>query len=163
MSSIDRSYTKKRRGKVPNQRQMEAKDKAHTRNFIIFEIGFIVIAIPLLIVGFSSIPFSMYYAIVKDFRLWPLVFIGAAVAFFQILAMKYFVKRFFLDPYNMTLGQYLRMRYDERFEDDEDASETKIKVWYENLDEFIIKIKEEQKEQTYKIYTKHHNDVNISF
>ncbi|HUT80574.1 MAG TPA: hypothetical protein VMZ29_05155 [Candidatus Bathyarchaeia archaeon] len=162
MSSMQRFHFKKKRSKQPSLKQLTAKERVHNRNFIFFEIGFIVIAIPLLITGLSSIPISMYFAIVKDFRLWPIVIIGLAVSFSQFLAIQFFIRKYFLTPYNLTLGKYLRMRYDERIEKKDKGKDFSLKTWYDNLDEFIVRLKTEQKEQTYKMYLKHAEQVKLN-
>ncbi|NHJ86844.1 MAG: hypothetical protein FK734_15385 [Asgard group archaeon] len=162
MSSTSRIHYKKRKAKQPSLKKLAANERAHNRVFLLFEIGFIIIAIPLLIAGFASIPISLYFAIVQDFRLWPFVIIGIAVTLAQILAIQFFVRKYFLTPYNLTLGEYLRMRYDERLVKKDSDKNYSLKTWYDNLDEFILRIKNEQKEQTFKMYSKHIEEVKLS-
>ncbi|MBN1328403.1 MAG: hypothetical protein JXA54_02910 [Candidatus Heimdallarchaeota archaeon] len=162
MSFMQRLYYKKKKDKQKSLKKLAANERAHTRNFIFFEIVFIIIAIPLLIVGLASIPISMYFAIVKDFRLWPIVIIGVVVSLSQILATQFFVRKYFLNPFNLTLGEYLRMRYDIRIEKKEQGNENSLKTWYDNLDEFIIRIKTEQREQTNRMYLDHIKQADIN-
>jgi len=139
---------------------MEIKEKFYKRNFYIFEIGFIAIAVPVLIIAITSIPILVYFTITQYFQLWPFIILGALIAFFQITAIQFFVKKFYLTPYNMTFGEYLRFRFEERNKDDEDEKKPR-KTWYDNLDEFIIQIRTTQREQTYRIYATNYEDLDI--
>ena len=92
--------------------------------------------------------------------MWPFIILGVLVAFFQILAIQVFVRKYYLKPYNMTFGEYLRFRFDERNKSEEEKNKPQ-KTWYDNLDEFIIKIRTTQREQTFRIYSANHEHLEI--
>jgi len=146
---------RKRKREETNLRRIEIKEKFYKRNFYFFEIGFIAIALPVLIIALTSIPILIFFTITQYFQLWPFIILGALIAFFQIIAIQFFVKKYYLNPYNMTFGEYLRFRFDERNVTDVVENKPK-KTWYDNLDEFIIQIRNTQREQTLRIYAANH-------
>ena len=159
--SDDKPKRFRRKNRKPkNIRQLEAQEKFYKRNFYLFEIGYIILAVPIFILSLASIPLSLYYSIKQNFYLWPIVLVATGIVFVQILATQYFVKRFYLEPNGLTFGQYLRMRYDERYAKKEEIKE--IKTWYDNIDEFIVKIKTTQREQTLRIYALNYEHFNQS-
>ena len=160
LNSIKLRSDRKKKTEKSILRSTAAKEKFYKNNFYIFEIGFIVIAVPVLIAAITSIPILIYFTIVQNFQLWPFVILGALVAFSQILAIQIFVKKFYLTPYNMTFGEYLRFRYDGRNKSEEEEIKPQ-KTWYDNLDEFIIQIRDTQREQTLRIYATNYKNVNI--
>lgn len=155
MNSLKKTHYRKGR-KPKTIRQIAARERFYKSSFYFFEIGFIVVAIPVLILALTSIPVMMYFAITQYFQLWPFVLLGVLIAGFQIYAIQFFVKKFILKPLQLTFGEYLRMRFDERYKKEETSSIIEQKIWYDNLDEFIIRLKTEQKEQTLLIYTRNH-------
>ncbi|NHJ39051.1 MAG: hypothetical protein FK731_03390 [Asgard group archaeon] len=155
MNSMKRSHYRKGI-KSKTIRQIAAREQFYKSSFYIFEIGFIVVAIPVLIIALTSIPVTMYFAITQYFQLWPFVILGVLTAGFQIYAIQFFLKKFVLKPFGLTFGEYLRMRFDERYKKIETKTEIEQKTWYDNLDEFIIRLKTEQKEQTLQIYARNH-------
>jgi hypothetical protein len=146
---------RKRKREETNFRRIKIKEKFYKRNFYFFEIGFIAIALPVLIIALTSIPILIFFTITQYFQLWPFIILGALIAFFQIIAIQFFVKKYYLNPYNMTFGEYLRFRFDERNVTDVVENKPK-KTWYDNLDEFIIQIRNTQREQTLRIYAANH-------
>ena len=149
---------RKRKREETNLRRIEIKEKFYKRNFYIFEIGFIAIAVPVLIIALTSIPILVYFTLTQYFQLWPFILLGALIAFFQIVSIQFFVKKYYLTPYSMTFGEYLRFRFDERNETEEDENKPQ-KTWYDNLDEFIIQIRTTQREQTLRIYAANHENA----
>ena len=161
LSSYKMPTRKRRKRRGSSMRSIEAKERFYKRNFYIFEVGFIVIAVPVLLIALTSIPILVYFTITQYFQLWPFIILGASIAFFQMLSIQVFVKKFYLKPYNMTFGEYLRFRFDERTEKIEEEAKPP-KTWYDNLDEFIVQIRTTQREQTYRIYATNYENVNIS-
>ena len=141
-------------------RRIAVKEKFYKSNFYLFEIGFIIIAVPVLLVAITSIPILVYFTIVQNFQLWPFIILGTLIAFSQILAIQIFVRKFYLIPYNMTFGEYLRFRYDERNVTIEDENKPQ-KTWYDNLDEFTLQIREAQRKQTYQIYAANYETAKL--
>lgn len=161
LNSIKLRSERKKKTRKSDLRRTAVKEKFYKNNFYIFEIGFIVIAVPVLIVAITSIPILIYFTIVQNFQLWPFIILGALVAFSQILAIQIFVKKFYLTPYNMTFGEYLRFRYDGRNKSEEEEIKPQ-KTWYDNLDEFIIQIRDTQREQTLQIYAANYKSMNLT-
>ncbi len=153
MNSMRAARFRKDKKKKTNIRKLFAQEKFYEKNFYFFEIGFIIIAIPVLVLALLSIPVLIYFTLVKYFQLWPFILLGVLIAFFQILAFQYFVKRFYLDPYEMTFGEYLRSRFEARRRNQDDLEGKPPKTWYDNLDDFIMRIRAEQREQTCRMYT----------
>lgn len=142
-------------------RSIIASERRVKNNFYFFELGFIFGIIPLLVVSFVIGPVLYYFAIEREFYLWPFVVVGILVAFFQIIALQYFIKRFYLDPHNMTLGEYLRYKFDIRFRAAE-ISSTKGQnnlTWYDELDDFILRIRAAQQEKTDRIYATAYENI----
>ena len=160
MNSMRAARFRKKRKKKTTIRRLIARERFYERNFYLFEISYIIIAIPVLVLALLSIPVLLYFVIVQNFQLWPFILVGVFVAFFQILAIQYFVKKFFLEPYEMTFGEYLRFRFEDRRK--EDTLEDKPpKTWYDDLDDFIVRIRTEEREQTYRIYSMEYENVQI--
>ncbi len=151
---------KKRKKQGTNIRNIEAKERFYKRNFYFFEIGFIVVAVPVLIIALFSIPILLYFTLTQYFQLWPFIILGVLVAFFQILAIQVFVRKYYLKPYNMTFGEYLRFRFEERYKKEEEEKKHQ-KTWYDNIDEFIVQIRTAQREQTLRIYSSNYETVKI--
>ncbi|NHJ85218.1 MAG: hypothetical protein FK734_07135 [Asgard group archaeon] len=160
MNDDNAKRSKRNNKKTKDIRQLEAEEKFYKRNFYLFEISYIILAVPIFILSLASIPLSLYYSIKQNFYLWPIVLVATLIVFVQILATQYFVKKFYLEPYDLTFGQYLRMRYEERYAAKEEVRE--IKTWYDNIDEFIVKIKTTQREQTKRIYALNYEHFNQS-
>ncbi len=162
MNSMRAALFRKDKKKKITIRKLIAKEKFYEKNFYIFEIGFIIIAIPVLVLALLSIPVLIYFTLAKNFHLWPFILLGVLIAFFQILALQYFVKRFYLDPYEMTFGEYLRFRFEDRRRNQDDLEGKTPKTWYDNLDDFILRIRAEQREQTCRMYTMGYENVQLS-
>ncbi|NHK32412.1 MAG: hypothetical protein FK730_13745 [Asgard group archaeon] len=155
MNSVRKTHYRK--GKKPKIiRQLATRERFYKSSFYFFEIGFIVFAIPILIIAFVSIPITMYFALTKYFQLWPFVFLGIVIVGFQIFAIQFFIRKFILKPNNLTFGEYLRMRFDERYKRKEPEEKITHKTWYDDLDEFIVRMKNEQRDQTLQIYARNH-------
>jgi len=156
-------YLLKRRKKPPTAWQLAAQERFYKRNFIIFEIGYVLVAIPVLVVALLSIPVIMFYIIKQHFYLWPILATAILIAFFQILGFQYFVRKYYLQPNNMTLGEFLRMRYEDRLRQRKlKEKPAPQKTWYDNLDEFIFRIKTEQREQTLRLYAMQFENLEFS-
>ncbi|NHJ05709.1 MAG: hypothetical protein EAX90_12865 [Candidatus Heimdallarchaeota archaeon] len=136
-------------------RKIIMKEKLYNRNFYFFELGFIFVLIPVLIASFVSAPFLYYYMVTQEFKVWPIIVLASLIVFSEILAIQYFVRRFYLEPHNMTFGQYLRYKFDTRIENIKSRDENKepTLTWYSDLDDFIDRIRFEMKEQTEKVYS----------
>ena len=89
---------RKRKREETNLRRIEIKEKFYKRNFYIFEIGFIAIAVPVLIIAITSIPILVYFTLTQYFQLWPFILLGDLISFFQILSIQFFVKKYYLTP-----------------------------------------------------------------
>ncbi|NHJ47077.1 MAG: hypothetical protein FK733_04745 [Asgard group archaeon] len=150
-------YRKGRKRKTA--RQMKLRDRFYKGSFYFFEVGFIIVAIPVLIVAILSIPVSLYFVIAGRFSYWPFVLVAVLITIFQIVGIRLFVKKYILDPHNLTFGEYLRMRYDERYNSNDDESVKEYKTWYDDLDVFTEKIKTSQREQTYQIYAQNYSVI----
>ena len=59
----------------------------------------------------------------------------------------------------MTFGEYLRFRFEDRRSNQDDLEGKPPKTWYDNLDDFIVRIRTEQREQTCRIYTMDYENV----
>ncbi len=153
-------FQRKKKTEKSSLRSIAVKEKFYKSNFYLFEIGFIIIAVPVLLVAITSIPILVYFTIVQNFQLWPFIILGSLIAFSQILAIQIFVRKFYLIPYNMTFGEYLRFRYDERNVTIEDENKPQ-KTWYDNLDEFTLQIREAQRKQTYQIYAANYETAKL--
>ncbi|RLI63859.1 MAG: hypothetical protein DRP02_04125 [Candidatus Gerdarchaeota archaeon] len=158
-----RQYLKKRK-KEPKTWQLAARERFYKRNFIIFEIGYILVAIPVLVVALISIPVLMYYAIKQHFYLWTIVATLVLIVFFQIYGFQFFIRKYYLSPNNMTLGEYLRMHYEIRLRKRKNKNKKPEKqtTWYDNLDEFILCIKTKQREQTMRLYALQYKNLDLS-
>ncbi|MCK4291344.1 MAG: hypothetical protein KAX09_10210, partial [Candidatus Heimdallarchaeota archaeon] len=161
LNSMKLRSERKKKTEKSSLRSIAIKEKFYKSNFYIFEIGFIIVAVPVLLVAITSIPILVYFTLVQNFELWPFIILGSLIAFSQILAIQIFVKKFYLTPYNMTFGEYLRFRYDERNVIEKDENKPQ-KTWYDNLDEFIIQIRDTQREQTHRIYATNYENANLS-
>lgn len=142
-------------------RSIMASERREKSNFYFFELGFIFGIIPLLVVSFVIGPVLYYFTIEREFYLWPFIVVGILVAFFQIIALQYFIKRFYLDPQNMTLGEFLRYKFDARFRAANLSSEKGQNnlSWYEELDDFIMRIRAAQQEKTERIYATAYQNI----
>ncbi len=131
------------------------RERFYRNNFLLFEIGYIFLAIPVLTVALSSVPILMFYTFVKEFFIWPIIVVATLVVFFQIIATQYFVKKYYLDYYKMSLGRYLRYRFDYRRNrsKDEEQEIAREETWYDNLDETIDRLKKDRSEQSEYIYS----------
>jgi hypothetical protein len=156
MTTVKRSnYNKRRKSKTI--RQIKMRDRFYRSSFYVFEVGFIIVAIPALIIAILSIPVSLYFVIAGRFAYWPFVLVAVLITIFQFVGIKLFVKKYILDPYNLTFGEYLRMRYDERMKKEDRETVKEHITWYDDLDIFIDKIKTSQREQTYQIYARNYS------
>lgn len=160
MNSVKIHSKRKRKSEESILRSIAIKEKFYKNSFYIFEIGFIIIAIPVLLVALTSIPILVYFTLVQNFQLWPFIILGVSIAFFQILAIQIFVKKFYLTPYNMTFGEYLRFRFDDRKKSEEEEQKPP-KTWYDDLDDFTIRIRETQRKQTIRIYAANYEIMNL--
>ncbi len=144
-------------------RSIRSIERQTRNNFFFFELGFIFIIVPLLIVAFVMGPTLYYFAITQEFHLWPFYIIGVMMVFFELIAAQYYIKRFYLDPHNMTMGELLRYKFDSLFK------QTKSKglegennlSWYENLDDFINAIRLDRKEKTDRLYATAYNHIDF--
>jgi len=136
-------------------------ERFYKSNFILFEIGYVFLAIPMLVIALSSVPILMFYTFAQKFYLWPIIVISILVVFFQISAIQYFVRKYYLDYHKMRLGQYLRFRYGnrKRSQSKEYQETQKEQSWYENLDEIIERMKSQRREQTLSIYSRVYGNV----
>ncbi|MHA1124036.1 MAG: hypothetical protein ACTSO7_04695 [Candidatus Heimdallarchaeota archaeon] len=136
-------------------------ERFYKNNFILFEIGYIFLAVPMLVIALSSVPILMFYTFVQKFHLWPIILVAILVVFFQITAIQYFVKRYYLEYHKLSLGQYLRTRYNNRRRRliDEDQESSKVETWYDDMEEIIERIKCQRREQTMSIYTKVYTNI----
>ncbi|MFW9925123.1 MAG: hypothetical protein ACFFDW_17775, partial [Candidatus Thorarchaeota archaeon] len=103
------------------------------------------------------------YIIIKEFLVWPFIVLFSLIAFIQIMALQYFVRRFYLEPNNMSLGQYLRHIYDRRKNKQQRMNDDfiPVKSWYDNLDSFQSKVKEEMKEQSDQLFAQFLDQYNL--
>lgn len=146
---------KKRHDERKTIRRIIMNERLYRNNFYFFELGFIFVLIPILIGSLISAPFLYFYAVLQEYRMWPIIVLVALIIFAQIIAFQYFIRRFYLEPNNMSLGQFLRHRYDfNKVKKKEKKEENEPTLtWYSDLDNFILKIRSEMKEQTEKIYS----------
>ena len=137
------------------------REKFYKNNFLIFEIGYIFLAIPVLTVALSSVPILMFYTFVKEFYIWPIIVVATLVVFFQIIGAQYFVKKYYLDYHKMSLGQYLRHKFDNRRNRLKNGVQeiTSEETWYNNLDETINRLKKDRREQSEQIYSHVYSNI----
>ncbi|MBD3191471.1 MAG: hypothetical protein GF308_12555 [Candidatus Heimdallarchaeota archaeon] len=119
--------------------------------FYLIEGLFIFIGVPFLVFAIAYLPASLYFAITGNATMWPLYIMGAFIAFFQILAIQAFMKRYVLEPHGKTFGEWLRWKFSpkeikKRREERRRESE-KMDKWYagmERIKETEERIKTEQ-------------------
>jgi hypothetical protein len=112
-------------------------------------------------IAFVSVPVMLYFSIAQRFYIWPFIVTGSLIPFFQILAIKYYVKRFILDPHNMNLGEYLRFFVDKKIlrkESLQDYNDNDPE-WYDKIEELTLRLRSEWKEQTDQIYLNYYGSV----
>ncbi|MEA2071449.1 MAG: hypothetical protein U9O98_09180, partial [Asgard group archaeon] len=134
---------------------LRREEKFNKFSYILFEIGFVVFALPAMVVAFFSVPFLVYFSIIGKWQLWPFILIGVVIAFTQIMGVIYLVNHFYLEPLDMRFGEFLRHLYEKRKNTKKKNSQS-IQVLYEKIDNLSQKLKEERREQTDRIY----NQVN---
>ena len=135
-------------------RAMRLNERRIKNNFIIFELGFIFVIIPLLVLSFVLGPILFFFAVAQQFYVWPFVLYAVLVTFFEVIGIQYFLKRFYLEPHNMTLGEFLRYKVDRatgRIPDIDYKDQGNL-TWYKDMDEFILRIKETRQAETERIY-----------
>jgi hypothetical protein len=161
MQGFEESSKKEKRIFRRKLRASKRHEKFYKNNFIIFEIGYILLAIPMLVITFSSVPLLMFYTLSQEFHLWPIIIVCVLVVFSQITAIQFFVKKYYLSYHNMSLGEFLRYRYDIRRSrlTDEEKQSIKEESWYEDLDEMIERVKNRRQEQTIRIYNQVYDNI----
>lgn len=159
MNSSEVTKKQKRKKMKVETRKLVAREKFYQRNFYLFEISYIILVIPILVLAFLSIPILLCVVLTKNFQMWPFILSGVMITFYQILAVKYFFKRFFLNPHEMSFGEYLRFKFDNRRKL-RDFEKKPLETWYDNLEDFIDRIRTEEKEQTYRLYSRDFENVN---
>lgn len=157
-------YQTQNRNERRQIRKMIASERFYERNFALFEFGFIFFVIPMLVLSFVSVPFLYFYILTKEFLVWPFIVLFTLIVFIQIMAIQYFVRRFYLEPNNMSLGEYLRFKYDKRKEKQERVREGYIPeaTWYENMDDFHFRLKQEMREQSDQLFSQYKNQYKIN-
>jgi len=115
--------------------------------FYLIEGMFILIGVPALIIAISIIPLAMYVIIRGETNIiWPLYVIAGVIVFFQILALQYFVRKYVLEPHNMSFGRWLRWKFSpkeiKKRRAERLAKTRKMEKWYSGLD----KVKEEKEQ-----------------
>ena len=144
-------------------RQIKIIERQTRNNFILFELGFIFIIITLLVIAFVMGPILYYYAITQEFHLWPFYIVGGMVAFFEIVGIQYFIKRYYLDAHNMTFGEFLRFKFNSQFRYTKEETEGEGHLsWYKDLDEFINNIRIARKEKTDRLYAAAYNHIDFN-
>ena len=109
-------------------------------------------------------PILYYFAITQEFHLWPFFVISVMIAFFELIGFQYYVKRFYLEPHNMTFGEFLRFKLDTRLKqinNDYDLEGKNNLSWYKDLDEFINNIRLDRKEKTDRLYATAYNHIDF--
>ena len=156
-------YRIRRTNERKSLRNMKFNERVYKNNFFFFEFGFIFVIIPLLVISFVSVPFLTYVALTGNVPIWPIIIVAIIIIFSQIMAIQYLVRRFYLEPHNMTFGEYLRYLFDKRIDKMKmgDFAEEKNIAWYDELDPFIEKIRNEMREQTEKIYSSVYDSYQI--
>lgn len=144
-------------------RSLMASERQVRNNFYFFELGFIFVVIPVLVIAVVIGPTLQYFAITQKYHLWPFFVISAIIVFFEVLAIQYYLKRFYLDPHNMTLGEFLRFKFDSRFKRSEfkEMEQENNISWYDDLDEFIRKIRLARKEKTDWLYATAYDQIDF--
>lgn len=137
-------------------RQLALQEKRYKRRFYIFEVGFIVIGIPVVIIAFVAGPILTYYAVSQEFYSWPFYLIGFMIAFSQILGIKYLLNRYILQPYGLTFREYLRCLFDKEMRKISHSAipPKEYSNWYASLDKLNRKIKENRRKKTKQFYKK---------
>ncbi|MHA1761566.1 MAG: hypothetical protein ACTSXA_13210 [Candidatus Heimdallarchaeota archaeon] len=137
-------------------------ERFYKSNFIMFEIGYVLLAIPMLVLALSSVPILMFYTLTQEFHLWPIIIVCILVVFTQITAMQYFVRKYYLNYHKMSLGQFFRYRFDLRRKRINKGDQEEFyyeETWYEDLDEMIERVKNKRQEQTIRIYTQAYGNI----
>ena len=123
---------KRKKAKKSNMRDMQ---KFYKRNYYFFELSFTFVAVPTLVISLASVPLLLFYTFSKQFVTWPLIITASLIVFFQIIAIQHYVRRFHLEPHNMTIGQYLRYLFDRRSHreiDQKNLSSKEHIEWYDH-------------------------------
>jgi hypothetical protein len=165
-SDINKEQPRFKQGDRRITSKLKAQERFYKWNFYLFEISYILFALPVLVISLVSIPVLYYVILTKGFPLWISILIGITIAFFQILCVRYVFKRFVLHPNEMSLGQFLRHQYITTIQkkkpkesEIKNISQNKNNSWYASLDEFIFKIKEQQRRQTEEVFRRVYPDT----
>jgi hypothetical protein len=153
--------SKTKKSFIKQTRTAKRHERFYKNNFFLFEISYIFLAIPMLTIALASVPILMFYTFAQKFYLWPMVIVAILIVFFQLTAIQYFVKRYYLEYHNMSLGEYLRYRFDNYRNNRQNDKQKKIvePTWYDDLDEIIDRIRKQREEQTEKIYSEVYGSI----
>ncbi|MBD3191470.1 MAG: hypothetical protein GF308_12550 [Candidatus Heimdallarchaeota archaeon] len=154
MVKNNRRWSKQKRNEKKILKQLALQEKRYKKLFYIFEVGFVILGIPVVIIAFVSGPILTYYAVSQEFYSWPFYVIGFMIAFSQIMGIKHLLNRYILQPYGLTFSEYLSCLFDteRRKRSHANIPPKKHSSWYDSLDKLNRRIKEERRKKTKQFY-----------
>lgn len=124
--------------------------------FFLIEGLFIFVGIPVVVLALGLVPISMYLIITETRDAdWVLYIVGIIVIFFQILGIQFFMKKWVLEPNNMTFRQWIHSRFSpteiRKRRDEKRARVQKMNEWYDGMERVHQKRDQLRDEQSYDL------------
>ena len=129
------------------------KERFYKVSFYVIEALWILVVIPL-IIFVCFITFSTVWRMIKpENSTWPIYLIVISIVFFQLLAVQDFIRRYINKNYGMTVGQWIRWKFNPteraKRKATKNTSTQKLDTWYQKVNQIKTDIEDLETKEAY--------------